>query len=86
MTKHDQPLQLRLTIDKVRALPRREAVGKAGFDAIATVAVRCANDGISPVSIITDSADGAVAKQDVLHYDTMINRIIGIYNSRFPVP
>ncbi len=85
-TNHDQPAQLRLTIDKVRALPRREAVGRPGFDAIAAVAVRCANDGVSPVTIITDTAEGAVAPQDVLHYDTMINRIIGIYNSRFPVP
>lgn len=85
-TKHDQPQQLQLTIEKVRALPRREAAGKPGFDAIAAVAVRCANDGIAPVTIITDTAEGAVAPQDVLHYDTMINRIIGIYNSRFPVP
>ena len=85
-TRHDQPLQTQLTIEKIRALPRRESVGKPGFDAIAAVVVRCANDAVSPVTIITETAEGAVAPQDVLHYDTMINRIIGIYNSRFPVP
>ena len=83
-SKHDQPRQLRLTIDKVRSLPRREAPGKPGFDAIAAVAVHCSNDGKSPVSIISDPKQGAVPPQDVLHYNTMINRVVGVYNDRFP--
>ena len=83
-SKHDQPTQLRLTIEKVRSLPRREAPGKAGFDAIAAVAVQCGNDGTTPVTIISDPALGAVPPQDVLHYNTMINRVVGIYNDRFP--
>lgn len=81
---HDQPEQLRLTIDKVRALPRREVVGKQGFDAIAAVAVNCRNDGTTPVTLITEPKDGAVPAGDVLSYATMINRVVGIYANRFP--
>lgn len=83
-SKHDQPTQLRLTIDKIRALPRRETVGKPGFDAIAAVAISCRNDGSTPVTLITDPEQGAVRDGDVLAYGTMINRVVGIYASRFP--
>jgi hypothetical protein len=83
-SKHDQPNQLKLTIKKIGELPRRESTGKAGFDAIAAVAVSCRNDGLSPVSIISDPASGAVPEGDVLSYGTMINRVVGIYASRFP--
>lgn len=83
-SKHVQPKQLTETIDKIRSLPRRSAIGVPGFDAIAAVAVRCINDGTTPVTIITDPAEGAVPPQDVLHYGTMINRVVGIYQSRFP--
>jgi hypothetical protein len=86
ISKHSQPEQLRKTIDKVRSLPRRSAVGVPGFDAIAAVAVRCVNDGKTPVTIISDPEDGAVPPQDVLHYGTMINRVVGIYQGRFPNP
>jgi hypothetical protein len=81
---HDQPTQLRLTIEKIRALPRRETMGKPGFDAIAAVAVSCRNDGVTPVSLITGQESGAVRDGDVLAYGTMINRVVGIYASRFP--
>jgi hypothetical protein len=83
-SKHNQPEQLRLTIEKIRSLPRREAQGKAGFDAIASVAIHCVNDGKTPVTIIADSQHGAVSPGDVLHYNTMINRVVGIFNDRFP--
>jgi hypothetical protein len=83
-SKHHQPEQLKKTIEKVRSLERRSATGMPGFDAIAAVAVRCVNDGKTPVTIISDPADGAVPAQDVLHYGTMINRVVGIYQNRFP--
>jgi hypothetical protein len=81
---HDQPTQLKLTIKKIAELPRRETTGKAGFDAIAAVAVSCRNDGSTPVAVITDPELGAVREGDVLAYSTMINRVVGIYASRFP--
>lgn len=83
-SRHNQPKELRLTIAKIRSLPRREAPGRPGFDAISAVAVSCANDGVSPVTIIADPSQGAVSLGDVLHYNTMINRVVGIYNDRFP--
>jgi hypothetical protein len=81
---HDQPTQLKLTIEKIRSLPRRESVGRPGFDAIAAVAVSCRNDLTTPVRHIDDPAEGAVPNGDVLAYSTMINRVVGIYASRFP--
>lgn len=81
---HEQPRQLQLTIDKIRSLPRREAPGKAGFDAIAAVALECRNDGESPVTITDRAGSGAVDDRDVLSYATMINRTVGNYASRFP--
>jgi hypothetical protein len=83
-SRHDQPAQLKLTIKKISELPRRETTGRAGFDAIAAVAVSCRNDGSTPVSVITDPQLGAVPEGDVLSYSTMINRVVGIYASRFP--
>ena len=83
-SKHDQPTQLKLTIKKISELPRRETTGRAGFDAIAAVAVSCRNDGSTPVSVISDPQFGAVPEGDVLSYSTMINRVVGIYASRFP--
>ena len=83
-SKHRQPEQLKLTIAKVHSLPRRETTGRPGFDAISAVAVHCVNDGKTPVTIIEDPKQGAVPLQDVLHYGTMINRIVGIYHNRFP--
>ena len=83
-SSHAQPDQLEKTIAKIRSLPRRASVGVPGFDAIAAVAVRCINDGSSPVTLISDPAEGAVPPLDVLHYVTMINRVVGIYQSRFP--
>lgn len=81
---HHQPRQLNLTIAEMRTLPRRETTGRPGFDAISAVAVHCVNDGKTPVTIIDDPKQGAVPPQDVLHYSTMINRIVGIYHNRFP--
>jgi hypothetical protein len=83
-SKHIQPKELKLTVERVRALPRREALGRPGFDAIAAQAVRCTNDGVTPVTLVNDPRDGAPPPQDVLNYSTMINRIVGIYQSRFP--
>lgn len=83
-SEHEQPRQLELTIAKVRSLPRREAMGKPGFDGIAAVAVTCRNDGKSPVTVEADPKRGAVPHGDVLHYGTLINRAVGIYATRFP--
>jgi hypothetical protein len=82
-TRHDQPTQAKLTIEKIRALPRSEGVGSRGFDAIATAVLSCRNDGSSQVAILRDAAWGFPAGNDVLSYATLINRVVGIYGNRF---
>jgi hypothetical protein len=82
VSRHQQPRQLELTLETIGQLPRRNATNVPGFDALCGVAVYCENDGTTPVRIITDPP--AVAPRDVLHYDVMIDRITGIYASRFP--
>jgi hypothetical protein len=81
---HDQPTQTSLTVAKIRELPRRAAVGARGFDAISAIVLDCRNDAESPVVLVDDSSRGAPARGDVLHYETMINRVSAAYASRFP--
>jgi hypothetical protein len=69
-----------ITIDKVKQLPRRSKTGIAGYDAIGMVVLSCMNDG-SPVSLYT--APPAPQPQDNYHYTTMIDRLRGIYDTRF---
>lgn len=81
---HDQPTQARLTVDKIRSLPRRSALGTPGFDAIAAIVLDCRNDPATPVTLVADPSFGAPPIGDVMHYETMINRVAGLYASRFP--
>lgn len=83
-TMHEQPRQAQLTVEKIRSLPRRNMTNTRGFDAISAVTIECTNDGKSPVEIVWNEEKGAVPAGDVLHYATMINRIAGIYQNRFP--
>jgi hypothetical protein len=82
ISKHAQPRQLDLTIEHLKALPRRANLDSAGFDALAVVAVDCKNDGKTPVTIIEE--EPAPQPGDVVHYESMINRTVGWYASRFP--
>jgi hypothetical protein len=83
VTSHNQPLQLDLTVKHIGALPRRADTKVSGFDALAVIAIRCTNDNKSPVEVLTgEPAPGA---NHVLHYDSMINRLVGWYASRFPM-
>ena len=77
---HDQPKSVQITIDKIKQLPRRSQTGIPGYDALSIVVVDCVNDG-SPVRI----HQGAPAPQpkDTYHYSSMIDRLSGIYATRF---
>ncbi len=83
VSKHDQPRQLRLTVEHMRSLPRRAAAAGPGFDAIGVIVLDCANDNKSPVRLVEggDAPDGG----DVLGYDSLVNRLIGSYAARFPM-
>lgn len=79
-TTHRQPRSVEITVDKVKQLPRRSVTGIAGYDALGIVVVDCANDG-SPVTLVT--APPAPQPQDNYHYATMMDRLRGIYDTRF---
>ncbi len=82
VSKHDQPKELGLTIGRLAQLPRRQGLGSPGFDAICAFAVECRNDGVSAVEL----RESVPAPQpgDPLHYNTLVNRVVGMYQSRFP--
>ncbi|MEQ1717647.1 MAG: hypothetical protein ABL907_16990 [Hyphomicrobium sp.] len=77
---HEQPKSVEITIDKVRQLPRRSQTGIAGYDALAIAVVECLNDG-SPVKLHTRPP--APQPTGTYHYATMIDRLAGIYATRF---
>lgn len=77
---HDQPKAVNITIEKVKQLPRRSKPGIAGYDALSIAVIECVNDG-SPVKIVT--APPAPQPQDTYHYGAMIDRLTGLYSTRF---
>ncbi len=79
-SKHNQPRDAQLTVDKLRQLPRRSRTGDRGYDALAIVVIDCANDG-SDVRLV----EGPPAPQpgDIYHYASMIDRLAHIYATRF---
>lgn len=80
VSRHKQPRDAQLAIDKIKQLPRRSKVGDVGYDALAIVVVEMANDG-TPVRLV----EGQPAPQpgDIYHYDAMITRLSGLYATRF---
>ena len=79
ITVHRQPHDTLRTIGKIREIPRRAGATGHGFDGLAVVVVSATNDGVSPVSLVSDSP--APAPGDVLHYDTMITRVANEYDA-----
>ncbi len=77
---HRQPKSVDITLAKIKQLPRRSQTGVAGYDALGILVVDCVNDG-SPVTLHTTTP--APQAQDTYHYTTMIDRLRGIYDTRF---
>lgn len=77
---HNQPKSVNITIDKLKQLPRRSKTGVEGYDALSIVIINCVNDG-SPVKLV--SSVPAPQPQDTYHYATMIDRLNGLYGTRF---
>lgn len=82
VTSHKQPRDTERVIEKVKQLPRRTKTGQAGFDALGIVTVRLANDGVSPVELVAQTP--AVQPGDICHYGSMIQRVVQLYEGRFP--
>ena len=77
---HDQPKSVNIAVDKVKQLPRRSKPGSEGYDALSIVVIECANDG-SPVTLRVGPP--APQPRDSYHYATMIDRLRGLYETRF---
>jgi hypothetical protein len=79
-SRHMQPRDAVLVIDKVKQLPKRSKVGDVGYDALAIALINAANDG-SEVRLVTSSP--APQPGDIYHYSSMIDRAAHIYAMRF---
>lgn len=79
-SRHNQPRDANLAIEKIRQLPRRSRTGDVGYDAISIVVVECANDG-SPVHLHEEPP--APKLGDINHYTSMIDRLAHLYATRF---
>lgn len=79
-SRHKQPRDAELAIEKIKQLPRRSRVGDTGYDALSIVVVDMPNDG-TPVRLVRESP--APQQGDIYHYETMIARLSGIYATRF---
>ncbi|MFC9700330.1 hypothetical protein ACFTWD_06500 [Streptomyces sp. NPDC056943] len=79
--KHKQPHAMQRAIAQVADLPRRSHHSSQGFDGLGIVVVDMNNDGISPCKLVSTAP--APADDDVLHYDSMLQRMAHEYDSRF---
>lgn len=79
-SRHKQPRDAGLAVEKVRQLPRRARVGDVGYDALSIVVVDMSNDH-SPVKLVTTPP--APQPGDIHDYDTMLARLSAIYATRF---
>ncbi|APG11075.1 hypothetical protein M2175_003803 [Bradyrhizobium elkanii] len=79
-SRHKQPRDAQLAVEKIKQLPRRSKVGDVGYDAISIVVIDMANDG-TPVLLVETSP--APPKGDIYNYESMISRLSGIYATRF---
>lgn len=82
ITEHKQPRVTESVIEKVLEIPRRATTSAQGFDALAIVVIDCVNDAVTPVRIVNDPP--APEPGNPVHYDSMIARVVQLYESRFP--
>ncbi len=81
VNEHRQPYVSKKVLEKVQQLPRRSDHNSDGYDAIGVVLTDCKNDG-SEISLRHKFTDGE-SIDPILRYETMINRIAHIYETRF---
>lgn len=79
-SRHKQPRDAGLAVDKVRQIPRRAKTDDDGYDALAVLVIDLVNDG-SKVGLVEESP--APPPGDIHHYDQMIARLASIYATRF---
>jgi hypothetical protein len=79
-SRHSQPRDAGLAVNKIKQLPRRSKVGDVGYDALSIVVVDMPNDG-SPVTLVKEPP--APQAGDIYDYDAMLARLSTIYATRF---
>ena len=79
-SRHRQPRDAELAVDKLRQLPKRTKVDDEGYDALAITVVSCRNDG-SPVDLVDEPP--APTSRDIDDYAAMIERAANLYATRF---
>jgi hypothetical protein len=80
INSHKQPKDAVGMIAKIEQLPRRSALGTAGFDALGLALIECQNNG-SSVELVRSYPSPQPG--DLLYYDNFIERIETIYSARF---
>lgn len=78
--RNTQPKSVTRTLEKLGQLKRRSTVHESGFDGIGVAVVDFENQG-GPVHLVNTSP--APASGTSFHYETMIIRMAGQYDSRF---
>lgn len=81
-SSHKQPRDTERVIEKVKQLPRRTSTNRHGFDALGIITISMTNDGSSPVRLVEEHP--AVPPGDICHYESMIQRVVQLYEARFP--
>lgn len=79
-SRHKQPRDGSLAIEKVEQLPRRSSPSGIGYDAFGVMGINLKNDG-SPVSVYDEPP--APNEGDNYHYASMIKRLSHLYSTRF---
>lgn len=80
VTTHRQPHATEVALRAVGKLPRRSETSSRGYDGLGIVVVDAANDG-TPVRLVTSAP--APQPGDNLHYDSMLRRVAGEYDTTF---
>lgn len=80
ISNHIQPSDTERIIRKIEEIPRRSSPNTHGFDGLAILVVRVANDG-SPVELV--ARHPAPQPGEVFYYDDMLSRVANEYDTRF---
>jgi hypothetical protein len=80
VSEHKQPAAAAGMVKHLHALPLRDAIGKVGFDAYATIVIDCENIHNRPVSLCTSPPAPQTGDHD--HYDTFIELVARFYAER----
>jgi hypothetical protein len=81
VTMHRQPAATASAISVVESLPRRSGPSGTGYDGMAIVVVELANDGATPVRLVTSPP--APQSGSIFNYNAMLTRIANEYDATF---